>query len=110
MSYEIEPCAKLSFNDLPLEEGMKWARQLPHQSTISFQGQLTHPGYKYIPAAYIVCEDDLILPPEFQYGMIKMIEEASGKKVDVYSIKSGHCPNASFPVDVAKLIVKAVKT
>lgn len=97
--------APITFSDLPQEEGEAWSRKFPPHSAISFGGPLTHAGYKDIPASWLLCEDDLIIPAEYQRKGIERIEEASGAKVDVTSIKAGHCPSASAPQKVIDWIL-----
>jgi predicted esterase len=93
----ISESAAISFSDLPKEEGEAWIRRLTHHSAVSFAGELTHAGYKDIPVSYLTCEEDICIPVKFQREGIELIEKVSGKKVDVTSIKTGHCPNASAP-------------
>ena len=50
-----------------------------------------------IPVSYLLCEDDLVVPPAQQKAGIAMIERQNGRKVDVTSIKTGHCPFVSKP-------------
>jgi len=105
----VEESARLTFSDLPSQEGIEWVKKMPPHSAPSFQGKLTYPGYKYVPVSWIFCENDLILPPDFQRQCIEMIEKESGNKVDVYSIKTDHVPNASAPEETAMAIMDAVK-
>lgn len=106
---DADASAKRTFSDLPHDEGVKWVEKMPLHSAPSFQGKLTHAGYKSIPVSFIFCEDDLILPAEFQRQVIETIEKESGKKVDVHSLKTGHCPNISAPNDCAAAILAAVR-
>lgn len=101
-----EPSAKLTFSDLPLEEGVAWIKKFPQHSAISFVNPLTHAGYKDIPVSYLLCEKDLVIPPEVQKTGIEMIEKESGRKVDVTAIPRDHVPNARYPEEVADWIVK----
>lgn len=70
---------------------------MPCHSAISFANELTYAGYKDIPVSYLVCEEDLCIPPNIQREEIEKIEKVSGRKVDVTSIKTGHVPPASQP-------------
>ncbi|KAJ9607742.1 hypothetical protein H2200_007820 [Cladophialophora chaetospira] len=108
MSHVIEESAKLTFSDMPLEEGMEWVKKMPYHSAPSFEGQLTYPGYNNIPVSFIFCDKDVILPPEFQTSVIESIEKESGKKVDVHHLNIGHCPNVSAPTELAAVVAKAV--
>lgn len=101
-----EPSAKLTFSDLPLEEGVEWIKKFPQHSAISFVNPLTHAGYKDIPVSYLLCEKDLVIPPDVQKAGIEMIEKESGRKVDVTAIPRDHVPNARYPEEVADWILK----
>lgn len=52
------------------------------------------------------CEEDKILPPEFQEQMIEWVESETGQKVDVHRVACAHCPNASCPEKVVEVIRK----
>jgi len=80
---------------LPPKEGEATVRGFAKHSAQSFATELTHAGYKDIPVSYLLCEIDLTIPPELQQNMIDLIEEASGRKVDVTSLQADHCPNLS---------------
>jgi len=96
MSHDhISQSAAIVFSDLPKEEGEAWIKKFPRHSAVSFAGELTYAGYKEIPVAYLLCEDDLCIPPKYQRAAIELIEKESGKEVDVTSIKAGHCPTFS---------------
>lgn len=105
----FEDCARAQFSDLPLEEGIEWVKKMTLQSAPSFANKLTYPGYKYVPAAWILCENDRILSAETQQKYIEIIEEASGNKVDVHRVPAGHFPNASIPAETANAIIAAVR-
>lgn len=92
-------------NDLPFDLAYENARNLQHHSAASFVEKITEAAYETIPASYILCEDDLVITPEQQRGFIEVIEEVSGNKVSVVSLKSGHCPNFSMPEKLAEVII-----
>lgn len=73
-------------------------------STLSFKEKLSYPGYNDVEVHYIFCEEDLIIPPQFQQAMIDVIKASSGNEVQVHSIKSGHCPTHSQPDNLAKIL------
>lgn len=98
----------MTFSDLPPEEGEAWIKKFVCQSGVCFTDELTHAGYKDIPVSYLVCEDDLVIPLRNQKIGIEKIEKASGRKVDVTSIKSGHVPPASQPQKVVDWILDVV--
>ncbi|KAG0650850.1 hypothetical protein D0Z07_2325 [Hyphodiscus hymeniophilus] len=101
----ISKSAAISFSDLPLAEGEAWVRRFSKHSAISFAGELTYAGYKDIPVSYLLCEEDICIPIDIQKSGIKMIENVSGRKVEVTSINTGHCPMASKPEEVINWIL-----
>ncbi|KAI1304800.1 Alpha/beta hydrolase fold-1 [Xylaria venustula] len=94
---DAEHNAATCFSDLPREQGLYYHSQFAQHSAVSFTNKLTYAGYKDVPVSYLLCEEDLVVPPEIQRREIEMIETETGSKVDVTSIKSGHCPNVSVP-------------
>ena len=95
--------------ELPPEEGEAVVRDFAKHSAQSFGNELTYAGYKNIPVSYLLCEEDLAGPPAFQREMIAMIEEASGRRVDVTSIKAGHCPNLTAEKETNEWVLNVVK-
>jgi hypothetical protein len=85
--------AGLVCQELTSKEAETIVRGLAKHSAQSFGNELTYAGYKDVPVSYLLCEEDLAGPPDFQRNMIAMIEEVSGQKVDVTNIKAGHFPN-----------------
>lgn len=100
--------ASHSFSDISPEEGLAWVKRFAKHSSVSFTNPLTYPGYKYIPVSYLLCEEDVVIPPSIQRAEIEMIERESGNKVDVTSIKAGHVPIVSQPQKVVDWILKVV--
>ncbi|MCJ1414016.1 hypothetical protein MMC32_000341 [Xylographa parallela] len=96
----ISRSAALSFSDLPQAEGEAWVKKFVRHSAVSFTNELSHAGYKDVPVSWLLCEDDMCIPPKTQKEAIEMIERESGEKVDVTSIKAGHCPSISKPQEV----------
>ncbi|TGJ81787.1 hypothetical protein E0Z10_g6957 [Xylaria hypoxylon] len=101
--------AKLTFSDLPLEVGEAWVAQFTRQSSTSFTTPLTYAGYCDVPVSYLISENDLVIPKWLQEAEIAMIEEASGNKVHVSSIKSGHVPVLSMPQAVVDWITQTAE-
>ncbi|KAK5175687.1 uncharacterized protein LTR77_000826 [Saxophila tyrrhenica] len=87
--------ARFVAQNLPPDQGEAVVRAFAKHSGASFGTELTHEGYKDIPVSYLFCEDDLCVPPGVQRAGIDMIERVSGRKVDVTSITSDHCPMLS---------------
>lgn len=99
--------AAITFSDLPPSEGLAWAKKMPDHSTASFASELTYPGWKYIPVSFLFCEDDKVIPLDFQKQMVEMVNKETGKCVDEHVCKSGHCPNVSVPDKVVEALRKA---
>ncbi|KAI1753992.1 Alpha/beta hydrolase fold-1 [Xylaria castorea] len=97
------------FSDIPKEDALRWHAQFALHSAVSFTNPLTHAGYKDVPVSYLLCEEDLVISPEIQRREIEMIETETGSKVDVTSIKAGHCPNVSFPEKVVDWILHVAR-
>lgn len=101
--------AAMLCQDLPQQEGEALVKGFAKHSAQSFGNELTHAGYKNIPASWLLCEEDMAGPPDFQREMIAMIEQASGQKVDVTSVKSGHCANLTAEKETAEWIMNIAK-
>ncbi|SPO00362.1 uncharacterized protein DNG_03207 [Cephalotrichum gorgonifer] len=106
---DISVTASNVFNDLPKEEGEKWAKMSTRHSGSTFPASLSHAGFKDVPVSYLVCTKDLAQEPELQRASIAMMEGQIGGKIDVTEIKSGHAPNASRPREVADWIISIAK-
>jgi hypothetical protein len=109
MSQNPAESAPIVFSDISKEEGVAWVDKFPNHSAISFAGELTNAGYKDIPVSYLLCEDDLCISAKHQRVGIEMVEQVSGKKVDVTSLQSGHFPPISAPGEVVNWIVDVAR-
>lgn len=101
----MEYSASLCFSDLPKEEQLQWQSRFALHSAVSFTNPLTYAGYKDVPVSYLLCEDDLVIPADWQRKEIEMIEAETGRKVDITSIKSGHCPTVKHLDEVVDWFV-----
>ena len=95
--------------ELSPKEGEAVVKGFAKHSAQSFGNELTHAGYKDIPVSYLLCEDDQAGPADFQRDMIAGIEEASGGKVDITSVKAGHCPNLTAPKETAEWVLNVAR-
>lgn len=104
----LEPIqnAQLNFSGLPHEEGLKWASVMPEHSTVSFAGKLTYPGYRDVPATYIITTEDSTVPVEMQKAMIDNMRGV-GAEVQVLEIQTDHFPYISATDKVVDAIVEA---
>jgi hypothetical protein len=105
----LEPVgnAKDNFSDLPTEEGIAWAKQMPEHSAISFGGEITYAGYNDVPVSWLFTEKDRTVTPKTQELCIEIIEQSSGRKVDVQKINSGHFPFLGQTDAVVQIIERA---
>lgn len=101
--------AAMICQDVSASDGKEAVLGFAKHSAQSFGNELTHAGYKDIPTSYLLCEKDMAGPPDFQRDMIAMIEEVSGRKVDVTGIQSGHMPNWSAKEATVEWILDVVK-
>ncbi|KAK0119922.1 hypothetical protein ONS95_011347 [Cadophora gregata] len=106
MALDHENDWKNIFSDMPEDEAKHYMSLMPNHSTISFSGELTHPGYKYIPAIYLLTEGDKIIPVEAQRQMIEFAR-SEGVDVKVVETDSGHCPMLSIPEKTVDVLVAA---
>jgi hypothetical protein len=60
-------------------------------------------SWKSIPSSYLLCEDDLAVPPSGQEGIIQNARDLGGD-VEVTRIKTGHCPFLSMPEETARWV------
>jgi pimeloyl-ACP methyl ester carboxylesterase len=105
MTISPEHNAPITFSDLPPERALEMSRQMPDHSTPSFREKLTYPGYSDVQVHYVVCEEDKLILPEHQKGMIEFVKGFTGKDVVVHKLQSGHVPTTSQPDNVAKVVL-----
>lgn len=101
--------ARAVISELPPEEGEAVIRSFAKHSARSFVDPLTHAGYMDIPASFLFCEKDTAGPPAFQQAWIEAVEQASGRKVDVTKIQSGHMMNLTNEQDLIDFLVNRAK-
>jgi pimeloyl-ACP methyl ester carboxylesterase len=99
---------KTIFSDLPEAEAKHYMSLMPSHSTISFSGELTYPGYKFIPVTYLLTENDRIIPVESQREMIAFAR-GEGVDVKVVETQAGHCPMLSIPEKTVEILVQAAR-
>ncbi|KAK3682054.1 hypothetical protein B0T22DRAFT_357257, partial [Podospora appendiculata] len=63
------------------------------------------PPWREIPATYLFCSKDEVLPPEYQARMIKDIR-ARGREVDVITIETAHSPHWTATKEVVGAVDK----
>jgi hypothetical protein len=101
--------AAMVCQDLPPVEGKAAVEEFSKHSARSFGDELTHAGYKDVPSSWLLTAKDNAGPPEFQKAMIAVIEKASGKKVEVTEVESGHMANLTAEKEVADWILNIAR-
>lgn len=105
-----ENTARICLNNLASkEEAVAWIKMMPKHSAVSFGDAVTYEGFKDVPVSYLLCEEDLCIPPDVQQAGIDMIEKRSGRKVDVTRIRADHCCNISAPKETLDWLVGVVE-
>ncbi|KAJ5202204.1 hypothetical protein N7449_004283 [Penicillium cf. viridicatum] len=93
------------WQDLSLKEQEKWSARASHTSTLAFSGENTYEPWHDTSCAYIVCEQDLALPPPFQETFAAKVG-GSGK---TYRLPSSQSPFLSMPERLADVLGEVVK-
>jgi pimeloyl-ACP methyl ester carboxylesterase len=89
--------AEVFYNTCSSEIAEAAVKELRTQSLPSFNQPVTKVGWREIPSAYIICEQDQAIPIFAQEGM-------SGRAGEVVRINTDHSPFLSAPKELALLI------
>ncbi|KAJ5660695.1 uncharacterized protein N7484_000067 [Penicillium longicatenatum] len=98
----VEP-EKYLFNGLDAESAAKWSATLT-ASPIN-TGVLTNDPYSTLPCAYLVCDDDLILPKMGQEAMIGL-QSANGNTFTVYHAAAGHSAHLTCTQELVERVTE----
>ncbi|KAL2814861.1 Alpha/beta hydrolase fold-1 [Aspergillus cavernicola] len=85
--------AHFMFNDLDPEEGKRWGSTLTAAPVMSTP--LTNDAYSVLPCAYVVLDNDLSLPKEYQEMMVGL-QSQQGTSFTMYNAPAGHSPHLSW--------------
>lgn len=107
--HDLDRTCRLVASDMPFETARPYFDTWPKHSGQCFVDTLTHEGWRDVPVSYLLCEQDVVLSPDFQRKGIEMVERETGRKVDVTSLDAGHAPNVSQPQAMADWIVKVAE-
>jgi pimeloyl-ACP methyl ester carboxylesterase len=78
----------------------RWAtHQLRAQSNAAFEEPVPAPAWQRIPSTYIVCTNDMAIPPAMQRDVF------APRATSVIELESGHSPFLSRPGALAELIL-----
>ncbi|KAJ5092767.1 hypothetical protein N7456_008628 [Penicillium angulare] len=95
---------KYLFNDLEPIEAEKWAATL--SAAPIPRSPLTHDPYSGLPCAYLVLENDLTLPKEYQEGMIAAHNAVNKRQISTLRCHASHSPHVSWTVGLRDEIEK----
>ncbi|KIW13901.1 hypothetical protein PV08_06682 [Exophiala spinifera] len=101
--------ASLILQHLPPDEGTAIVSDFAKHSAQSFLDPVTYTGYKDIPVSYLLCEEDLVGPPDLQRSWIEMIERESGRKVHVTAVQTGHMVNVTAEKEAVDWVLQLAK-
>jgi pimeloyl-ACP methyl ester carboxylesterase len=96
------------YNDLPPEEGQKWASKLiEFSAAMSGARESVYPGWQDVPMWYLICTEDKAIARELQEYLVQRCREAGGA-VTTRHCDAGHSPMLSQPENTATFIEDAV--
>jgi pimeloyl-ACP methyl ester carboxylesterase len=90
--------------DLPMAERKLLATTQGPTNGAAFGAKLTNAAWKTKPTWYVVAANDRMIPPDLERKFAKAMNART------ITLPSSHVPMLSHPVEVAKLIIEAVKT
>ena len=86
--------AKYFFNDLDDNTAKHYEATLTASQAPT--AVLENDAYTALPCAYLVAENDLVLPASYQEGMIAMQSSRPGVNMTTYKCPAGHSPHLSW--------------
>ena len=84
---------KYLFEDLEPEIAAKWVGTLTASPIV--KTNLTNDAYSSLPCAYLVLDNDSILPKEYQEGMVALQSQKTGD-FKIYHCPAGHSAHLSW--------------
>ncbi|MER7948693.1 alpha/beta fold hydrolase [Streptomyces sp. NPDC096079] len=92
-----EDARRILFGDVPRADAERAVARLRPQSVRSFTEPVTTAGWRTVPSAYVVCEQDRALEPSRQHAL-------AVRAGTVHRLPSGHSPFLSMPRRLAALL------
>jgi pimeloyl-ACP methyl ester carboxylesterase len=86
------------YADLDDEHAAFALGMLIQQTAKSFSDRVTGAGWKTIPTAFVVCDNDQTIPPAMQVDM------GQHSRAAVHHVPSSHSPFLSMPAELAALL------
>ncbi|KAL4982465.1 Alpha/beta hydrolase fold-1 [Aspergillus falconensis] len=93
------------FNDLSPDDARMWETKLTASPIMDTK--LTNDAYSVLPCAYLMLENDQMLPKEYQEQMVAQQEQKGGSFM-VYRAPSGHSPHLSWTAGLVDKVTKFV--
>ncbi|KAI0438672.1 alpha/beta-hydrolase [Xylaria telfairii] len=66
-----------------------------------------HAAWRDIPTSYIYTTTDMTVPLAYQQNIVEGLEKA-GRKVQTFTLETGHCPNLTATEDVVEIVEKVI--
>ncbi|OQV07092.1 hypothetical protein CLAIMM_11576 [Cladophialophora immunda] len=101
--------AGLILQHLPPDKGAAIVGDFAKHSAQSFLDPVTQTGYRDIPVSYLLCEEDLVGPPDLQRSWIERVERESGRSVHVTAVRTGHMPNLTAEKETVNWILQLAR-
>jgi pimeloyl-ACP methyl ester carboxylesterase len=95
--------AKLLYNDLPADEAQLWESRLIPQSYEVQKTKLTQAPWMHVPSTYLVCENDQVLPMQYQEGFAAV----AGSELE--RCNAGHSPMLNQTNMLVERIIAALE-
>ena len=82
----------------------QWAiKQLLPQSAAAFTEAVQRPAWKEIPSTYVVCGNDMALPPDLQRNVF------APRATEKVEMAASHSPFMSRPAELAEILLRAAQ-
>ena len=94
------------YNDLGPTEADACEKMLVPHNVATFAEPVTETPWKVVPTTYLLCEEDCMTKPEWQWERISAAREL-GAEIRVEKLKSGHSPFVSKVHDVVQVVGRA---
>jgi pimeloyl-ACP methyl ester carboxylesterase len=91
----------LLFNDVPTSVGESWLAKMKCQPASGWADVVKYAGWKDVPSAFLVCENDTVFPAE------KQLEGANMAGSEIEKCNAGHMVWLSQPETVVGFVRRA---
>ena len=96
---DAQRCAEVFYADCDAPT-QQWAQgRLQAQSIAAFGEAVARPAWKSIPSTYVVCANDMAIPPELQRGTF------APRATEAVELDSSHSPFVSRPAELAEVLI-----